>query len=318
MTVSVLVPVYGVEKYIGRCAESLFKQTYPDIEYVFVDDCTPDRSIDILHRVMERYPIRRPQVRIIRNAKNMGVGATRAAALSAATGEYVMHADSDDHLPADAVERLVRKMETSGADIVDGAYRLSSPDGLSSPILPYQSRDTEKYLKLLLCQNIVKNNIWGRIFRRSLYTDNGINFKPGVNLCEDYSIMCRLLFFAKRDFINDVVYFYNDDNATSYTHTMSDKHLLSFIGANRIVADFFKEHDTEGRFSMALQTGLINMLRTVRMYGKDETMKEATSFYKPKGISATLLAAMFRGRFPYPAADYLYRLARLGYRLLML
>ena len=52
MKVSVLVPVYGVEKYIRRCVESLFNQTYADLEFVFVDDCSPDRSIDILRSVM--------------------------------------------------------------------------------------------------------------------------------------------------------------------------------------------------------------------------------------------------------------------------
>ena len=58
MKISVLVPVYGVEKYIGRCAESLFGQTYDDLEYVFVDDCTPDSSIGVLRSVMERWPRR--------------------------------------------------------------------------------------------------------------------------------------------------------------------------------------------------------------------------------------------------------------------
>ena len=77
MKVSVLVPVYGVEKYIERCAVSLFEQTHRDMEYVFVNDCTPDRSISILRSVIERYPDRAPQVRIIDNEVNRGVGATR-------------------------------------------------------------------------------------------------------------------------------------------------------------------------------------------------------------------------------------------------
>lgn len=74
MKVSVLVPVYGVEKYIERCAVSLFEQTHRDMEYVFVNDCTPDRSISILRSVIERYPDRAPQVRIIDNEVNRGVG----------------------------------------------------------------------------------------------------------------------------------------------------------------------------------------------------------------------------------------------------
>lgn len=56
MKVSILVPVYGVEKYIEKCAVSLFEQTYEDVEYVFVDDCTPDNSMQLLEAVIAKYP----------------------------------------------------------------------------------------------------------------------------------------------------------------------------------------------------------------------------------------------------------------------
>ena len=59
--VSVIIPVYGVEKYIERCARSLFKQTLDDIEYLFIDDCTPDDSVDVLRNVLEEYPNRKSQ-----------------------------------------------------------------------------------------------------------------------------------------------------------------------------------------------------------------------------------------------------------------
>ena len=70
--VSILVPVYGVEKYIDRCARSIFEQTHHDLDIVFVEDCTPDKSIDILKRVIEEYPDRKAQTRIIRHAHNRG------------------------------------------------------------------------------------------------------------------------------------------------------------------------------------------------------------------------------------------------------
>ena len=60
--ISILVPVYGVEKYIERCARSLFEQTYPNIEFIFVDDASPDKSVDILHRIIECYPKREGRV----------------------------------------------------------------------------------------------------------------------------------------------------------------------------------------------------------------------------------------------------------------
>ena len=71
--VSVIIAVYGAEKYIERCARSLFEQTFDDIEYIFVDDCSPDKSIEILNAVIDDYPNRKNQVRIIRNHSNIGL-----------------------------------------------------------------------------------------------------------------------------------------------------------------------------------------------------------------------------------------------------
>ena len=73
MKVSLLIPVYGVEKYIEKCAVSLFEQTYEDIEYIFVDDCTPDNSMNVLSGVIERYPKRKDHTRIIHHDRNLSL-----------------------------------------------------------------------------------------------------------------------------------------------------------------------------------------------------------------------------------------------------
>ncbi|MBP5277253.1 MAG: glycosyltransferase family 2 protein, partial [Prevotella sp.] len=93
MKVSILVPVYGVEQAIETCTESLFAQTYEQLEYIFVDDCSPDRSIEVLQQVLSRYPHRSKQVNILRHDVNRGLGAARLTALMAATGDFVMHVD---------------------------------------------------------------------------------------------------------------------------------------------------------------------------------------------------------------------------------
>lgn len=85
-TVSILVPVYGVEKYIERCARSIFEQTYRNLDIVFVDDCSPDKSIEILKRVLEDCPKRKAQTRIIRHEQNRGLAAARNTVVAAATG----------------------------------------------------------------------------------------------------------------------------------------------------------------------------------------------------------------------------------------
>ena len=94
--VSILVPVHNVEKFIEKCARSLFEQTYENLEYVFVDDCSPDKSMDVLERVVDEYPTRKSQIKVVRNAVNKGASESKNIAVANATGEFVSFVDSDD------------------------------------------------------------------------------------------------------------------------------------------------------------------------------------------------------------------------------
>lgn len=96
--VSILVPIYGTEKYIERCTRSLFEQSYSNIEFVFVNDYTPDRSVEILKSILEKYPQQKSNTKIISHDKNRGVAAARNTLLDNATGDYVMWVDSDDYI----------------------------------------------------------------------------------------------------------------------------------------------------------------------------------------------------------------------------
>ncbi len=117
-SVSIIVPIYNVEKYIERCAVSLFEQDFEDIEYIFVNDCTPDNSIQILEEVIEKYPNRKSNVKIIHYKANKGLGSARKTGLEQATGEYVLHIDSDDWVELDMVLCLYNKAIETDADIV--------------------------------------------------------------------------------------------------------------------------------------------------------------------------------------------------------
>lgn len=119
MKVSVCIPVYGVEKYIERCARSLFEQTMKeDIEFIFVNDCTKDKSIEILEQVLNKYPERKNQVKIIHHQKNSGLAAARQTGVEHAVGEYIIHCDSDDWVEKDMYETMYIKAKNDNADIV--------------------------------------------------------------------------------------------------------------------------------------------------------------------------------------------------------
>ena len=119
MKVSVCIPVYNVEKLIERCARSLFEQTLKDgIEFIFVDDCSPDESIDVVKRVLEEYPERQTQVKFLRNARNSGQTLSRMAAFEAAQGDYVICCDSDDWVDKDLYAQMLAKAEAENLDLV--------------------------------------------------------------------------------------------------------------------------------------------------------------------------------------------------------
>ena len=310
---SILVPVYGVERYIETCATSLFEQTYPDIEYVFVDDCSPDGSIELLRRIIMRYPSRHGSVSIIRHDTNSGLGAARATALSHATGDYVMHVDSDDCLPLDACSHLMDKALETEADIVDGGYAETCHGKVSQTFLPFHG-SKEVYLRQMLCQNIVSNRIWGRIYRRTLFTRHGIKPVKGVDYSEDFCVVPRLLFHAQRAYTDQVVYHYRTDNLSSYTHQVSAKNLCSMQKASLIVYDYFMKNDTSRQYAFALQLGMLNLLRTERKHR--ETLNGVSSrpntmdVFRPQGLTTKILAACWQSHCPYAVANAVYLAVR--------
>ena len=127
--VSVIIPVYNVEAYMADCAASLFSQTLADIEYIFIDDCTPDRSMAVLEEALSRYPERRAAVKTFRMSRNSGQAAVRMQGLALATGDYVIHCDSDDTVEPDAYRLLWEKAVSEDLDIVTSDFLKEDGNG---------------------------------------------------------------------------------------------------------------------------------------------------------------------------------------------
>ncbi|MBO4585634.1 MAG: glycosyltransferase family 2 protein, partial [Bacteroidales bacterium] len=117
--VSIIVPIYKVEPYIEHCARSVLSQTWPDTEFIFVDDGSPDRSREILEQLIDReFPQLKSRITVIAKPVNQGLPQARLTGIKAATGDYIMHVDSDDWVDPDMAEKLVREAERTGADVV--------------------------------------------------------------------------------------------------------------------------------------------------------------------------------------------------------
>lgn len=244
MKVSILVPIYGVEKYIERCAISLFEQTYDDIEYVFVNDCTKDNSVGVLREVIERYPKRKPQVRIIEHDNNKGLGGARNTAVAAASGEFLMHVDSDDYIDVTCVEKCVKKQFEVEADIVCvNAYKLQNY--FKEEMINQQYSSSNEHC-LSLIKRKTQVNVWGKLIRTSLYRNNAIFVEEGINMGEDYQVTGKLVYFAnKTSVVNEYLYYYDCSNEGSYSNQFSkEKHRQSWRSFD-IVKEFFADKGQE-------------------------------------------------------------------------
>lgn len=127
--ISIIVPIYKVEDYIKRCCESLFMQSSDEIEYIFIDDASPDGSIQILEREIKAHNINAEKVRIIRNEINQGVAFARKTGLENATGEYVLFVDADDWIDATCIGKLLGTIKNKNVEIVGYNWYLEYSQG---------------------------------------------------------------------------------------------------------------------------------------------------------------------------------------------
>lgn len=268
MKVSILVPVYRVERYIERCANSIFRQSFKSIEYIFVDDCSPDNSIEILEKVLTKFPERMPYVKIVRHMCNLGLAVARNTALENASGDYVLHVDSDDFLEPEAVEILYRAASSKNADVVVFDMKKIFRHNI---ILCKDAIAENKfeYIRQLLWRE-VNLGVCGKLFSRELFTNNGISFIEGLNFGEDYVITPRLMYYSKKIVKLDY-YFYNyiQYNTSSYINTISDTSIDNVIQAVQVLTDFFISIKDAGQYSpLLIKMKLINKAALLKVGNK--------------------------------------------------
>ena len=244
--VSILVPVYEVERFIERCSRSLFEQSYPSLEFIFVNDCSPDKSIEVLNNVIEGYPERKDTVKIVDHDKNRGISATRNTGLDHSSGEFVIFVDSDDWLDLHAIELLVKKQSENDADIVSGNRIIHYED--KEEFFPEREYKDNEQMTLQMMQHSLDHFVAGRLFRKSLFTDNGLRWNEGYDIAEDRYMMTLLAYHTKvYDTVDSVIYHYERGNVNSVTKTKDGRKLIrnhkQECGNLLFLEQFFKDKE---------------------------------------------------------------------------
>ena len=249
MKFSVIVPVYGVEKYIARCAESLLNQHYADKELIFVDDASPDDSMTILQKVLSRYSAQ--HVTILHHTINQGLAAARKTGMKAATGEYIVHVDSDDYLEPDALDILAQKAQETDADIIGMDFYFDWGERRKV----YKGRwseNAQEYGRLIL-SGATMPNMWAHVMRRQLVVQSGIEPIVGLDTGEDYLFVSKLCNYAHRvAHVERPLYHYMQTNNASYMHVLSEKNIRSLTRVMNELSAFYAD---KKEFIDALRAG---------------------------------------------------------------
>ena len=218
--ISVIIPVYKAEKYIDRCVRSLMEQTMQEnIEFIFVNDCTPDNSMEILYTTISEYPHRKEQIIILNNETNLGPSDSRKRAIDIAKGEYIGCCDSDDWVEIDMYETMYKATNNGNIDIVisDFYYEKNTKQSIhrftasSTPQDALAKMNNNKYFSYTM---------WNQIIRRTIIKEQ-IKYIIATTLREDTFLMMRVYCHAKHiQFIPIPFYHYWIGNETSLCHNV--------------------------------------------------------------------------------------------------
>lgn len=191
--VSILVPIYNVDRFLGKCLDSIFSQTYSEIEYVFVNDCSTDQSLNVLMACLDRYQIGENSYTLVLHDKNQGIAVTRADCLANAKGDYVFFVDSDDWIEPDTIEQMVKVTDGGKCDIVGCDFAKDYLSGKTT--YHYENYSDLCHENMIKCINYeIATVLWKLLIRRCLF--DKITIVPNLNIGEDYIISIKLFYYA--------------------------------------------------------------------------------------------------------------------------
>lgn len=222
MFLSIIIPIYNVEKYIERCARSLMEQTMKDgIEFLFINDCTPDNSMTILRRVIANYPERGHQIRIIENNKNLGVSATRRLGVNEANGDYIGWCDSDDWVESEAFERMYDATRQGMIDIVVAPFIKEKSNGGVEIVRFNQCHTPQECIQKSWKGFFFPGALWQQICRKK-FLQRAFNLIIDTNYSEDiFTLWLTYHFSQSINYILTPYYHYNSINSLSLVHNIS-------------------------------------------------------------------------------------------------
>lgn len=267
---SVIVPVYNVEKYLEKCLDSILAQTYQDFELIIVNDGSPDNS----EAIIQRYAAKDNRIVSLKK-ENGGLSSARNAGIDVARGEFIAFIDSDDWIDATMFEEMVGKLVETDSDIVFCDVRMEYEDGS----LRTEYNQTENFPEIIEVEEHprlfleVECFAWNKICRKSLFTDNNIRFPEGL-LYEDIATFPRVYVKASRLVGVPKQFYHYIVREGAITQTFSIRG-LDYLEVVKVVEIFFKQEDAWEKYkSIVYEFYLYHIFYSLSIYCAHIPQKE--------------------------------------------
>lgn len=258
--ISIIIPVFNVEDKIERCVRSLLGQTLKDIELIFIDDCSTDQSIKVLTNLLNKVNVISPSVKKLKQETNGGVARARQKGLENATGEYIIHCDSDDWVEPDWCECLYKEAVRTGADLVSCDYIEDKADGTSESYSCRPVPLTVQRLRLGLTSDIMGYCV-NKLIRAEVIKDNHLTFVPDINFLEDMLFNYKALCFCKTiSHVDRAFYHYDRSNATSISNSQLYRQVkkIFYVKSEIIKAEPDPELSRKAQLNLCEDQDIIN------------------------------------------------------------
>lgn len=281
MKVSAIIPVYNVSKYIKKSINCICNQTMQEgVECIIVNDCTPDDSIIKAKQIIDAYN-GSIVFKIIEHEKNRGLAAARSTGMKYASGDYVLHLDSDDFYEYNMIEELYKSAIQSDADVSMCDFYQTYVD--KEFIYNVGTiNDIDEYVRALIRHNYKYSawNVWNKMFKRSIFEDNAIDWKESINFGEDNLICTKLFCFIKKvSKVNKPLYHYTHYNTSSYTNTLDvivDEKTIPVLSDIEI---FLRNKNLYSKFESDINFRKLSIKIVLLRFGKKELRNYYNTIY---------------------------------------
>lgn len=278
MKLSIIIPIYGVEKYIKQCAES-FSILYnnPEIEFIFVNDGSRDKSISILEEVISGYS----NVKIV-HRHNGGLSAARNTGIDNAVGEYIYFADSDDYIDSESFFRLFEKGYTTKSDIIIGDFfNVNETSNLVEHAENYSLGQGviqgESWPFYLLNHKKISSVVWRCIYRKSTLEKYSLRFHEGV-VYEDMEWSPIIFNKVKTIYYSDIKFYYYRNRCNSIINSsLSEKNMYDTLAVSKSLIDYGNQQKLVKNADFFYRTALFFTIKKIYKY---DTLKHKNLWFE--------------------------------------